>query len=323
MPKYIIEGNLNFQEELYKLLDEDSENEDDLCQITGLPLKDNFVKLECKHHFNYEAIFKEIKKQKYEFKTYDIHSLTRADQLKFKNSNLDYFIKCPYCRNIQFTILPFYEELGLEQIYGINSLDKSLPNTISLSNQSYNYGPYYGDPAFTFIAFGVNFKFGQCCEKNKINDVVCSQKYTSTIPNTNLSYCKYHYKEGLKQYKIGIKAKELEAKLQAKKEKENVLNIRKKLFEDKNNERILKGLPPLKRLPPIKKPKLENVVENVIEHPSNIIEQYIPDENFGCNCVLKSGPNKGKKCGVKKIDTNGLCNRHNKNKNKTNKYEDN
>ena len=31
MSKYTIEGNINFQEELYKLLDEESDNEDELC----------------------------------------------------------------------------------------------------------------------------------------------------------------------------------------------------------------------------------------------------------------------------------------------------
>ena len=39
MSKYVIEGNINFNQELYKLLDEDSDNEDELCQITGLELK--------------------------------------------------------------------------------------------------------------------------------------------------------------------------------------------------------------------------------------------------------------------------------------------
>ena len=120
MSKYTIEGNINFQEELYKLLDEESDNEDELCQITGLPLKDKFVTLECNHHFNYDAVYKEIYKQKYEFKTYDLNSLQKNDLQKFRDSKLDYFIKCPYCRNLQFTILPYYEELGLKEIYGIN-----------------------------------------------------------------------------------------------------------------------------------------------------------------------------------------------------------
>ena len=188
MSKYIIEGNINFQEELYKLLDEDSENEDELCQITGLHLKDKHVTLECKHHFNYDALYNEICKQKFEFKTYDPNTLTKKDLQKCRDSKLDYFIKCPYCRNIQFTILPYYEELELKKIYGINSLDKTLPNTVIMHNPSNNYT--------------------------------------------------YPYQQGQQ------------------------------------------------------------------------IPLYVPEEELGCNAILKSGPNKGNKCGCKKIEANGLCKRH-------------
>ena len=82
MSNYIIEGNINFQEELYKLLDEPSDDENELCQITSLPLKDNFVTLECKHHFNYEALYKEINRQKYYFRTYDVKTLSTTNLQK-------------------------------------------------------------------------------------------------------------------------------------------------------------------------------------------------------------------------------------------------
>ena len=51
-------------------------------------------------------------------------TLNKNNLKKFLSSKLDYFIKCPYCRDIQFTILPYYEELGLEAKYGVNTLDK-------------------------------------------------------------------------------------------------------------------------------------------------------------------------------------------------------
>lgn len=305
MLKYTIEGNINFNEELYKMLDEDSDNEDELCQITGLSLKEKHVILECNHHFNYDALYKEIYKQKYEFKTYDPHTLSKKDLLKFRNSKLDYFIKCPYCRNIQFSILPYYEELGLKQIYGINSLDKTLPNTIILSN-SYNNQPkpYYGNPNYTFKCFGVLFKSGQCCEKiNSFGDT-CVHKYTSTIPNTQLSYCRYHYREGLKTYKMSEKKKIIDAKLAAKKEKMDKINEKKKLLEEMNAKRESNGMAPLKRLPVIKKK-----VENIVEQQEQQIQQYIP-EDVGCIAILKTGINKGKQCGCKKICVNGLCKRH-------------
>ena len=45
MSKYIIEGGINFYEELYKSLDKNDtkEDEEELCQITGLPLIDRYV----------------------------------------------------------------------------------------------------------------------------------------------------------------------------------------------------------------------------------------------------------------------------------------
>jgi len=306
MSKYIIEGNINFQEELYKLLDEPSDDENELCQITSLHLKDNFVTLECKHHFNYDALYKEIYKQKYEFKTYDINSLTKNNLQKFRDSNLDYFIKCPYCRNIQFTILPYYKELGLKEIYGINSLDKNIPNSITINN-----------PSNSFNIFGTTFKAGECCEKSNSFGDKCIYKYVATIPNTQLTYCKYHYRTGLRNYKMAEKKKIIDARLIVKKEKEDKLKEKKKLLEEMNIERESKGLPPLKRLPALKK-KVENVVnvenvvkiENIVEQQGQPIQQYVPEEDNGCKAILKSGPNKGKSCGGNAFILTGLCKRH-------------
>jgi hypothetical protein len=330
MSTYIIEGNLNFQEELYKLLDEETDNEDELCQITGLQLDDKYVMLECKHHFNYDTLYREICKQKYEFKTYERNSLTNKDQQKVHDSKLDYFIKCPYCRNIQFTILPYYKELGLAELYGINSLDKNLLNTIIMNNSR--------KPCSSFNIHGITFIHGKSCKKINEFGYNCSSKYVATIPNTNLDYCNAHYKGGLKSYKMDEKKKIMDIKILAKKEKENKLNEKKKLLEEKNCERTEKGLPPLKRLIIIQK-KIENIVEqqketiqnyipeehlkrlliikkkieNVVEQQKETIQNYIPEEQLGCMELLKSGPNKGKRCGCKKIDTNSLCKRHSTN----------
>lgn len=309
MSKYIIEGNINFQDELYKLLDEESDNEDELCQITGLPLKDNYVTLECNHHFNYDAVYKEIYKQKYEFKTYEVNSLHKKDLQKFRDSKLDYFIKCPYCRNLQFTILPYYKELGLKEVYGMNSLDKNLPNTIIIHNSghtsNYNSGPYHGDPNYTFNAYGVTFKFGTCCQTiNSFGDK-CTHKYVAPILNTQLLYCRWHYSSGLRNHRMSERKKIMDLKALVAKERQEKMNERKKLLEEKNAEREAKGLPPLKRLPIIKK-KVENIVVQ-----GQTIQAYVPDEEqIGCKAILKSGPNKGKECGCKKIEANGLCKRH-------------
>jgi hypothetical protein len=304
MTKHKIEGNLNFYDELYKSLDDSDDDETNMCQITGFPLKEKSVTLECNHCFNYDALYKEICRQKYDFKTYDTHTLSNKDQQKVRNSGFNYFIKCPYCRNIQFTILPYYEELGLEQKYGINSLDTTLPSAPTIKTNAY----YNGHDNYTFTKFGVTFKKGQCCHISATGHL-CWVPFVALIPDTNFSYCKYHYRSELRNHKLKEKKKILDEKNKVKEElknkKEELLSERKKLFEERNNERVAKGLPPLKRLPIIKKK-----VENVIEQQNQSIPQYVPEEINGCQAILKSGPNKGKQCGCKKIEANGLCKRH-------------
>ena len=61
MVKYIIEGGLDFYEELYKSLDDsdqdqDNDTSDNLCQITGQPLTDRFITMEYKHTLYYKHI---------------------------------------------------------------------------------------------------------------------------------------------------------------------------------------------------------------------------------------------------------------------------
>ena len=58
MDKYIIEGGLDFYEELYKSLDieetnEKTEEDNNLCLITNQPLTEKSVELNCGHKFNY------------------------------------------------------------------------------------------------------------------------------------------------------------------------------------------------------------------------------------------------------------------------------
>lgn len=300
MSKYTIEGNIDFQTELYKLLDEDSDDEDTLCQITGLQLTDKYITLECNHKFNYTALYKEICKQKFVFKTYNPNLLTKKDQLKIRNSKIDYFIKCPYCRNIQFTLLPYYEELGLEEIYGINSINEELVDEDQTDEDNQPITQHKFD--HTFKMYGVNFKFGDCCEKiNNFGDL-CKSYYSTTIPDTQLSYCSYHYRQGLIKHKQSERKILYKKKMIIKKEKEDKLNEKKKLLEEINVERALKGLPQLKRLP------IKNKIE---QNKINVIQPYVPEEDvIVCKAILKTGPNKGNVCGCKKIIDNGLCMRH-------------
>lgn len=309
MSKYNIEGNINFYDELFKSLDEDDGDEDTLCQITGSPLESNSVTMECNHKFNYHPLYKEICKQKFEFYSYDINMLHKIDQIKIRDSKLDYFIKCPYCRNIQFTILPYYEELGLKPKYGINSLD---PNLQPKNNNVSNF-IHYGHDDYTFNSYGKLFKKGQCCFELSSKQI-CTFLYVTPIENADKSFCKsfckYHYRAGLKNLKNTEKQKKIQEKLKEKLEKQTILEARQKLLDEKNAERLAKGLLPLKRL---KKNKVENIVQDSLK-----IGQYIPEGEseiiiqkiIGCKSILKSGPNKGSQCGCPKIFLDGLCRRH-------------
>lgn len=293
MSKYIIEGDLNFYDELYKSLDDKDDNEENnVCQITGLPLVEKSVTLECNHKFNYEALYKEICRQKFDFRTYVTAQLNKNNLKKFLCSKLDYFIKCPYCRDIQFTILPYYEELGLEAKYGVNTLDKG-HSYYPIATNSYSETSCY-------MLYGVMFeKNGPACNKLYCTGEYCKDKFTALIPNTQLSYCRTHYKNALSEYKIEEKKKLMD-------EKNALILEKKKLLEDTNAERVAKGLAPLKRL-------IKKKIENVVQTATNTVNVYVPEEegpSSGCIAILKTGVNKGKHCGCKKINTDSLCKRH-------------
>ena len=123
MDNYIIEGDINFYEELYKSLDNHNHEGDSLeseeknnCLITGEKLVENFVQLKCGHSFNYLPLYNDILNHKKKFN----HKESGKSVLS-KNQ-----IRCPYCRNVQNEILPFYPLKIVKQVYGVtvNSIEK-------------------------------------------------------------------------------------------------------------------------------------------------------------------------------------------------------
>lgn len=301
MVKYIIEGGINFYEELYKSFDEeeviDASADVNLCQITGLPLTDKFVTLECNHKFNYTSLYKDIYNQKFVFKSYTCSTLSDTDKEKFKDAKTDYFIKCPYCRNIQFTLLPYYPEMfGIEKRYGINSLEKSESDNyyaIKLTENNYSYSVY-----------GYTFKYGNCCKvlgNVDGKDILCTTKMSAVVPEMNKSFCSAHIRLEVKQYKLEKIKKEKE---NAKKQKEEEKASIKKQKED---EKALKKEE--KNANKIKK------VKNVVTSQTIEIQTFQSVENASasnlCQTILKSGPRKGQTCGNKALkNVSGCCSRH-------------
>ncbi len=104
--------NNYFYAELKKALSEEKLDKSTTpqCEIDHIDLEEYYITLECGHTFNYEAIFNAVNENKNSCTHYS--KLTR------------YQIKCPYCRNIQNKLLPYYKTLLNKKIYGVNHPDQ-------------------------------------------------------------------------------------------------------------------------------------------------------------------------------------------------------
>ena len=101
---YIIEGNINFFDELNNEVDEVDDNDYDIqmCTISHTPLTYNYIKMPCNHSFNYLPLYNEL-------------SLINTNKKS---------IKCPYCRTISSKLIPYIPLPGVEKRYGVNTPKK-------------------------------------------------------------------------------------------------------------------------------------------------------------------------------------------------------
>lgn len=114
---YIIEDNFDFWKELE---DETSIcNDENICMLTKTPLTKNYITLLCGHKFNYKCLVDEIFTSKYNYNRYD-------NQRKLHK----YEIRCPYCRSINYGLLPTIKtELNSESgVTGVTSKNKHIPH---------------------------------------------------------------------------------------------------------------------------------------------------------------------------------------------------
>ena len=301
MNKYIIEDGINFYEELYKSLDieennEKKEDDTNFCLITKERLSDKFIKLECGHQFNYLPLFLDIKNHKQKFNGMEsTHGRLNVDE-----------IRCPYCRKKQKGLLPYYEELGIEKIHGVNYINM-FSNKTNISHGNYkkceykkinpSYDSSGNEPVETHNYNIGNCKFHICLDYGlPINYYGENHNY-----GDEKSYCWFHKKEMIKKYKQEIKNK---LKLEEKNKKQIAKEESKKLKEEeKQKEKEEKQ----KEKEEKKKKKLDN--ENVVLGPSIIIDSSGNEIKNTCMQILKSGPNKGSCCGCK-IVTENMCKRH-------------
>jgi hypothetical protein len=111
---YKIEGNIDFYSAIYEnnIEEEQEQNIDNICLITGEPLGNHYQTLQCNHKFNYIPLYLYVKQSKYKF------NYLEQNPLKITQ------LKCPYCRNVQNELLPYIEEFDFPKIPGVNHLDE-------------------------------------------------------------------------------------------------------------------------------------------------------------------------------------------------------
>jgi hypothetical protein len=291
MKNYKIEGNIDFFSELYNSLDiEENQqktlDDDNLCLISGTPLTEHFVKMNCGHKFNYIPLYNDIKNHKQKFNNME----GNASQLKHDE------IRCPYCRNKQKDLLQYIEDLGLPKIHGVNFND---PNRKSVCTTSHyqkcefltpnpNYDASGNNPIEKATQYSqLNCQFFTCIN----NGFYQLSQFIPGHSGEDKCFCYYHKKKTLKDHNLAIKTKAKEEAKQAK-------------LQEKQAKADAKEEAKQAKLQAKKKQKVS--AENVVIGPSNV-----GVENSGCIMILKTGPNKGKPCGCK-IQDEHFCKRHSK-----------
>ena len=193
MVKYIIEGgssgsgsgsgsgsSINFNDELYKSLDaDDVDNGVNVCLITGMPLIENSITLECGHKFNYVPLYHDILNHKKKFNVMENKMLKNIE------------IRCPYCRNVQKNLLPYHKYPGVKQVHGVNYFDELL------------FSKY--DSNMCFVT-GI-------CEYNES----CINSSVLLLKENNKHYCLYHKYKVINdlsiQHKLKLKQDKADLKL--------------------------------------------------------------------------------------------------------------
>ena len=273
---YTIEGDIDFYKELYDSLDDpDNQQTEEVCLISNMPLSENYVELECHHKFNYLPLFKDIYNHKTKFNSLEVSHL-RIHELR-----------CPYCRNKQSKLLPFHENMGVEQVHGVNWISEEILTTKA----------------------GIGMKNGNCCW----DGYECHTHNVVMNGTTGLNYCYIHFKIVSKQI---IKEKREEARLAKLKDKKHQKEkLKKELNQQKeiSKQQLKHAKEILKQQ--IKEEKALAKSIKIFKLPPTCNENVIISMNnienidMKCSAILKHGLRKGEECGAKgKI--NGYCLRH-------------
>ena len=270
--KYNIEGGINFYETLYKMLDENEIIEDDtknqnLCLISNEPLIENYVTMECKHKFNYLPLFNDIKNHKKKFNSLETNFL--------KNNQ----IRCPYCRNKQNILLPYYEHMGTNmKVVGVNIMPEPPPG----------------------------YQTGICCfdESN-----YCSSN-VMLLDLNNKTYCSSHYYLAKNKFiRDKINKDKMDAKQKIKEEAKKIKEEAKQKAKEEKLKAKTDAKNGLKNSLHKKKTKtIDATIDATIDESNDENENKIISVAT-CSQMIKSGANKGHQCKCK-IHLLVMCKRH-------------
>ena len=322
MKKYIVEGGIDFFEELYKSLDDDENNnkteeDNNKCLITNKPLTDKFVEMNCGHKFNYLPLYNDVLNHKKKF------NIMEGNATRLKQNE----VRCPYCRKKSTGLLPYYEDLNLSKVAGVNHIDINYDaDTDSVPSNSYYKKCEYLTPNIHF-----NFNSENVTEVYKSNLILedckyikCSYMgtqidYPSNFENygDDKHYCWNHKKMIIRNYKNKIAEKIKEEKKNLKLKEKEDLQKAKDEAKQKAKEEKEKAKEELKKSVKLakqnKKPKVSNNDTIVIDLTNENVVIDLTNENVAinslCQEILKTGKNKGTQCGSKVFENN-LCKRH-------------
>jgi hypothetical protein len=297
MNKYNIEGNINFFDELYKSLDDTEKISDNVCLITNDELIEPFIKMNCGHTFNYLPLYKDILNHKKKFNNME------GNTSCLKNNE----IRCPYCRTKQQSVLPYYPELGLAKINGVNC-NESIVKIHQIVNRCEFNLP--------------NPNFYHELEESPTNPLTinCNKSSASKIHvfgiDNDKCYCYKHKYQIIKTFNNNVKQK--------KKEEEKTLKEQSKhqKAQEKAQEKALEKAKQKEEKEEKKQNKIKIKSENKqyknsdFNNENTVLGPLIFDSSNSpilpdncCNQILKTGVNKGTFCG-ENVFQETLCKRH-------------
>ena len=330
---YNIEGGINFFDELYKSLDiqENTHKCDDdtnRCLITNEILTDKFFEMACGHKFNYTALYKDLINHKNKFNSME----SSTGHLKMNE------IRCPYCRKKQSGVLPYYEELNLEKISGVNHIDL---------NKTYTPSGYIGTSYKPCESLIINLHHDP--SGNDTDELIQCMSYGTKLPphfGDSKHYCYLHKKLIINKHKrdehmklkaakqqakdiliAEVKKAKEEASQKLKEEKQKTKEEKQKTKEAKQKTHKLKDeLANLVKEEKHKTQELKDELANLVKESKsnkkikkstpddeNVVVQTMPfsetTNNKVCTQVLKTGINKGTQCGCK-VYNGEYCKRH-------------